>query len=287
MHDFLFGYYFTRFEVLVILFLVGGVGGAIYWGLRRRWRNKLETLEQKLDKCDPERIRALHEHLQSVVAHEFVKALRYILAKSSETLEGLEKGQNTLREKQEKIVAKAYELTQHAFNIQDVFAPERDEPPKELLNMRRFVEGVLSELHPYAESKGVTLVTNLADVEPTALNRDFTLLALGNVIHNAIRYSHRGGVVKTVLSLKVGVIAGTEKAICVDVKDTGKGIPEEDRDKIFELRVRGDGLIEPGSGLGLYCAREAARRQGGDVILVSSSLNQGSVFRIIFPYGDD
>ena len=74
--------------------------------------------------------------------------------------------------------------------------------------------------------------------------------------------------------------------IYVEVKDTGKGIKEEDQDKIFELSVRGDGLIEPGSGLGLYCAREAARRQGGDVILVSSSLNKGSVFRIIFPYSD-
>ena len=74
--------------------------------------------------------------------------------------------------------------------------------------------------------------------------------------------------------------------IYVEVKDTGKGIREEDQDKIFELRVRGDGLIEPGSGLGLYCAREAARRQGGDVILVSSSLNQGSVFRITFPYSE-
>ena len=75
--------------------------------------------------------------------------------------------------------------------------------------------------------------------------------------------------------------------IYVEVKDAGKGIREEDQDKIFELRVRGDGLIEPGSGLGLYCAREAARRQGGDVILESSGLNRGSVFKIIILYGDD
>jgi signal transduction histidine kinase len=66
----------------------------------------------------------------------------------------------------------------------------------------------------------------------------------------------------------------------------GRGIKEENKTPIFELSVRGDGLTEPGSGLGLYCARKAARLQGGDVILVSSSLNRGSVFKIILPYSD-
>ena len=48
--------------------------------------------------------------------------------------------------------------------------------------------------------------------------------------------------------------------------------------------MRGDGLIDKGSGLGLYCARKAARLQGGDVALVSSSPNQGSVFKISLPF---
>jgi len=72
--------------------------------------------------------------------------------------------------------------------------------------------------------------------------------------------------------------------IYIEVKDTGKGIKEEDQEKIFDLNIREDGLIKPGSGLGLYLARKTARYQGGDVILVHSSPNQGSLFRIILPY---
>jgi signal transduction histidine kinase len=72
--------------------------------------------------------------------------------------------------------------------------------------------------------------------------------------------------------------------VAVEVRDRGRGIREEERERIFELRERGDGLIEPGSGLGLYAARQAARRQGGDVVLVRSGPNQGSVFKATFPY---
>jgi signal transduction histidine kinase len=287
MRDILFGYYFTRFEVLVILFLVGGVAGAVYWGMRRQWRNRLETLEQKLADArlmrDGEHFQALYNHLQSAVAHEFVRGLDYIAKKSAETLEGLAETQNVLRDKQDRIVVKAHELAQHAENILDVFA-EWKGLQNELLKVRQLVEHVVAGFLDYAQSKRVTVRLNLADVEPTVLDRNLTLVSLKNVIHNAIKYSFPGGVVEITLSLEEDERANPGKAIWVEVKDTGKGISEEEQGKIFELRKRGDGLIETGSGLGLYLARQAARRQGGDVILVHSSLNQGSVFRITLPY---
>jgi signal transduction histidine kinase len=284
-------YYFTFLELFALLFLIGGAGIVASWAMLRRGRNRLEALERELAdvraRYDSEYFQALHNHLQSVIAHEFVKGLDYISKKSAETLRGLEEEQNVLRDKQDKIIIKAQDLTQHAVNTMDVFALERNKSQKELLSIKQLIEYALLELYHYAESKGVILRPSLQDVEPTMLDKYPTLKALMNVIHNAIKYSLPGGVVETALFLDIGVLKGTEKAICIDVKDTGKGIKEQDQDKIFDLRVRGDGLIEPGSGLGLYCAREAARSQGGDVILVSSGLNQGSIFRIMFPYNDD
>jgi signal transduction histidine kinase len=287
VNNLLFDYYFALCEVLVLLVLLGGVGVAVYWGLRRRWRNRLEALEQKhaddLAKHDSEYFQKLHSHLQSAVAHEFAKGLNNISTDSKETLERLGDEHEALRQKQKRIIARAYELEQHAENILALFVPEGQKPQDEFLNLRGLVEGVLIDLFPYAESKDVTLLVNLDALEPTPLDRNLTLLSLKNVFHNATKYSFPGGVVEVDLSFERGE-EGAGKTIYLEVKDTGKGIPEKDQEKIFELRTRGDGLVEPGSGLGLYLARKAARRQDGDVILVRSSLNQGSVFKIILPY---
>jgi signal transduction histidine kinase len=291
MHSILVDYYFTLLDVLAILLLIGGVGVAVYLAMWMRLRNKLETLEQERADArvtyDREYFRALHNHLHSAIAHELVRGLDFISKKSAETLERLGEEQNSLREKQKRIIAKVYELDQHGENILKLFDPEGNGLETEFLNVRRLIEGVVStELILYADSEGVTLMAHLDDVEPTLLDRDQTLVAIKNVIHNSIKYSFPGGVVKIVLSLEIDKKDGAEKTICIEVTDTGKGVPEKDQAKIFELRKRSDGLIEPGSGLGLYLARKAARRQGGDVVLVSSTLNQGSVFKITLPYVD-
>jgi signal transduction histidine kinase len=320
MENIFLDYYFTLLEVLFISFLVGAAGTAVYWGTGRHWQNRLKTLEQEhadelktlqqrhadgrraleqkhtdelralekkhaddLAKHDSKHFRALYNNLQRVVAHGFGDGLIFIKRESAQTLEGLGGEQNVLREKQNRIFATAHELNQRAYNTLYAFASDWDKLQEELLTVRQLVESTLIRTFPYAESNRVTLMPNLHDVEPTVLYRDLTLLAVSNVIDNAIKYSFPGGVVGVDLSLE-NSNEGAEEMIYIEVKDTGKGIKEEDQEKIFDLNVREDGLIEPGSGLGLYLARKAARYQGGDVILVRSSPNQGSLFRIILPY---
>lgn len=283
-------YYFSLWEVLLVLSLVVAAGLVVIWAMRNHWRNRLKVLEHRRAD-DPagngrEHLQALHQHLQSAVAHEFVKGLDYIAKKGIETLEGLDEEAYVLRDKQKRIVTRAHDLMQHGDNILDVFAPDPQAPQRELLSMRRLVEYVLLELYPYAESCGVTLRPRLKDVEPTPLDRSLTLQTVRNVVHNAIKYSHPGGTVDIELSLDRAGRGGADMAV-VEVRDTGKGIRKEEQDEIFQLRKRGDGLIEPGSGLGLYTAREAARRQGGDVVLVRSGINQGSVFKATFPSNQD
>jgi signal transduction histidine kinase len=282
MHNLLFDYYLTRFGILV-LFLACSAVAAVFWIIRKRWQGKQKALEQELAKCQTMHFQKLHNYFQRIVAHEYGKGLDYILNKSTETLEGLGKEQTALRDKQDGIIVKTNELTQHAMNILYVFAEQPDKTKKELLNIRQLVERILLELFPYAESQGVTLRPSLEDIEPLILDRDLTVLAIRNLIHNAIKYSERGRVVEIILT-----IAEDEtrpgKEIVIYVKDRGRGIKNEDMGSMFDLNVRGDGLIETGNGLGLYCARKAARFQGGDVILVNSSPNQGSIFKITLPF---
>jgi signal transduction histidine kinase len=112
------------------------------------------------------------------------------------------------------------------------------------------------------------------------LNRHLTAQVLSNVIHNAIKYSPRGTAVEVRLRLE----DGAERRVCVDVRDRGRGIAEQEREDVFRLHVRGNGVVEPGSGVGLYYARELARMHGGDLVLVESQVNRGSTFRVTLPY---
>ena len=282
MSNLWFDYYLIRFLILALL-LACGLVAVIFWVLRRRWQRRQKALEHELATCQADHFQKLYSYFQRIVAHEYGKGLDYILNKSTETLEGLGKEQTALRDKQDGIIIKTHELTQHAMNILSVFALEPDKLKKELLNIRQLVESVLLELYPYAESQGVTLGPNLTDIEPIILDRDLTVLAVRNLVHNAIKYSERGCVVDITLTTEEDE-ARPGKEIVITVKDRGRGIQEADKKALFELNMRGDGLIKTGSGLGLYCARKSASLQGGDVILVSSSPNQGSVFKINLPF---
>ena len=148
------------------------------------------------------------------------------------------------------------------------------------MKLRGVLEGVLKELFPYSRAQDVHLQPKYGILEPILVNRLLIAQLCSNVIHNAIKYSPRGSAVDITLRLEED---GAKQAV-IEVQDHGRGIAEQDRERIFQLHMRGDGLVEPGSGLGLYYAREIARLHGGDLVLVESKLNEGSTFKTILPY---
>ena len=85
---------------------------------------------------------------------------------------------------------------------------------------------------------------------------------------------------------EVAVIVEDEPGPRVAVQDRGRGVPEAEWERIFERFYRVD---DPhlrhlaGTGLGLYIARELARRHGGDVYVESSAEDQGSRFTLALP----
>jgi signal transduction histidine kinase len=287
MNDALFRYYYTRAEAVAVLLAIMIVLGIACWAFSRRWHRRLARMTREIEiereTRASEYLRQAHDHLQGAIAHSIIEGLMYIAGKSVETLEALDDDQHVLRAKQNAITTKASELAQHAISTLAVFASQEEPPRKELLSIRRLIESVLLELYDYAQSRGVTFIPELGDLEPVFLDKNLTMLVIRNVIQNAVKYSGSGDVVYVYLYLEGGY---SEDTFHIDVKDQGKGIAPEDQLVIFEPKRRADGIIEPGSGLGLYSAREAARRQAGDVVLVVSTPNEGSVFRIVFPCRD-
>jgi signal transduction histidine kinase len=101
-------------------------------------------------------------------------------------------------------------------------------------------------------------------------------IIIGNLLDNAVKYSPRGGDVTARLSTASG------RAL-LSVRDQGLGIAPEDLDRLFVRFGRLPQHTEiPGTGLGLYLARELARLHGGDISAVSKP-GEGSEFTLSLP----
>jgi len=96
-----------------------------------------------------------------------------------------------------------------------------------------------------------------------------------NLIVNAVRHTQKGG------SLTLGAEVVND-AVRFTVADTGKGIPREYQERIFEKFFRVPDAEPRGTGLGLYIAREIVRGHGGD-IGVKSEPGKGSTFWFTLP----
>jgi two-component system OmpR family sensor kinase len=91
---------------------------------------------------------------------------------------------------------------------------------------------------------------------------------LNNLIDNAIRYTPRGGKIDVILERRHG-------EICVAVADTGPGIPDTERERVFERFHRGAGTKEQGSGLGLSIALRIAQRHGAILTAENNACGRG------------
>lgn len=102
---------------------------------------------------------------------------------------------------------------------------------------------------------------------------------LGNLIENAVKYSPEGGQVRVSAAAANGTVQ-------ISIKDSGPGIPSDQRARIFEKfgRVDVPGASKPGTGLGLFIARSIAEAHGG-ALDVSSGLEPGAVFTLTVPVG--
>ncbi len=134
-----------------------------------------------------------------------------------------------------------------------------------------------SDFKPFAENKGLRL-----SFRPThaVVRSDRTLLRriLQNIISNAIRYTRKGGVL-------VGVRHRGE-TIRIDVVDTGRGIPGDQRRAVFEEfhrgNVAGDAELSGGLGLGLAIVKRMVDALGHRVDF-SSAMGSGTVFHVEVP----
>ena len=105
---------------------------------------------------------------------------------------------------------------------------------------------------------------------------------LGNMLSNSVKYTPRGGAVRIVISAKHDDELG--RVVACEVADTGPGIPESLRERVFEefFRVPATVTLAQGTGVGLAIARRLARLLGGD-LRVSETPGGGATFSLLLP----
>ncbi|MCI0520225.1 MAG: GAF domain-containing protein [Chloroflexi bacterium] len=147
------------------------------------------------------------------------------------------------------------------------------------INLRSLIAVVMNEMLPQALEMGIYVYSQAADDLPLArADRGKTARVLTNLLDNALKFTPVGG--------EVCIAAGRrgEHFVCIQVIDSGPGVPEEYRERIFERFTQVPGVRgrRRGSGLGLAFCRLAVEAQGGKV-WVEPAPEGGSIFTFTLP----
>lgn len=154
---------------------------------------------------------------------------------------------------------------------------------KSKFNICKIIELVVDEQGPFAEDKGLKLSyidktgKGICDVEADIGK---VKQVLTNIVDNAIKYTQKGTV--TIIFDR----DFAEKKIRIDIADTGMGMSETTRQKLFRKFARADNANEInviGTGLGLYVAKKLMEAQGGSISVTSEGEGKGSVFHLVLP----
>jgi signal transduction histidine kinase len=148
----------------------------------------------------------------------------------------------------------------------------------EAYNLTDVVRSVVTATEPLASAKGLKFNVAIEDGMPTGRG-DARRLAqvLLNLVGNAIKFTDAG---------EVEIAAAVERGqFVLSVRDTGPGIAEADRERIFgefQQVENADTRKKGGTGLGLAISKRMVEMQGG-TITVDSRLGEGSTFRVVLP----
>jgi signal transduction histidine kinase/CheY-like chemotaxis protein/HAMP domain-containing protein len=156
--------------------------------------------------------------------------------------------------------------------------------------LQRYVERTFRHV---AEAKGVDFFMRLDPRLPPTMFADLKRLqqVLKNLLSNAFKFTHQGGVTLTIDPVTSGWSPQNESlnrandVIAISVRDTGIGISAEKQQIVFEAFQQADGSTSRkygGTGLGLAISRELSRLLGGEIRLVSAP-QRGSTFTLFLP----
>ena len=176
----------------------------------------------------------------------------------------------------------AKNLLQIVNNILDVSKIESNKVTLEIIDFKAIdeFENTLEIFATPAAQKNIQYVAKISPNIPSTLKGDILKIKeiLTNLINNAIKFTHENGTISVKILLEK--IENNKASIYFEVKDTGIGMSEEQKEKIFEAFAQADESVTRkygGTGLGLTIVKSYLEMMGSE-IKVESELNKGSKF---------
>ena len=215
----------------------------------------------------------------SDASHELKTPLASIRLLTDSIVQSSGMDTETMREFVSDIGSEAVRLQRTTEKLLDLSRLDDDiQVVPEPVDISQTVMDVCSVLNPLAAEKNVTINSTLNDGCVVMATGDDMYHIVFNLVENAIKYNVEGGTIDILLD-------SDGKNVDLTVRDTGIGIPEEDRLNIFTRFYRVDKARSReagGSGLGLSIVHDAVKLHGG-TITVGANKPQGSLFTVSFP----
>lgn len=281
-------FYQTKLFYVLCAFTVGLLGYGLYLlrvrQLKKREKELVSLVEARTKDLlevtrDLERVNKLQADFVSGVSHELKTPLTLIRLYGETLLYGESFSDDERRNYYHIITRESERLTHLIEKVLDFSRIDRGQKQYHLQvgDIGPVVGRTVEIYGQYLMRQGLHVETELAtDLPPVQFDPDAVSEAVLNLMDNAARYSGE--------SKYIGVrLRAEESRVVLEVEDHGIGVPESEREKIFQQFYRAhNGTGKGGYGLGLFLVQHIMEAHGGTIEL-ESEVGQGSVFRLIFP----
>jgi signal transduction histidine kinase len=222
----------------------------------------------------------LRSDFVSGVSHQLRTPLTLIRLYSEMLTDYPDTSETERRERLDVITSESQRLTMLIDRVLDFSRIDHGQKPYVLErgDLAAAVRHVADVYAQYLRRRGFTVDVELEDgLHPVRFDADAVGDGVVNLMDNAAKYAGEGRYVL------VRLVARGPDAVMLEVVDHGAGIPETERQRLFQPFYRGIHRKEKGGyGLGLFLVRHLMEAHGGRVE-VDSELGRGSMFRLVFP----
>ncbi len=231
------------------------------------------------DESEAQRVHEVRRDFVANISHELKTPIGALSLLSEAVMgakndpEAVEKFANRMQTESKRLT----DLVQEIINLSRLQDSDPLSVPSEL-HVQDLIREAIDQTQVTADSRQI-VVSNSSDVDGLILgDREQLIMAIQNLIENAINYSPEGTKVTVTSTVEDGIVD-------ISVTDQGIGIPDADLDRIFERFYRVDparSRLTGGTGLGLSIVKHVALKHGGEV-KVWSSESVGSTFSLRLP----